>query len=485
LTAPADARRLGEIVGGKYRLTRFLAGGGMGVVYEAQHAVVRRRFAIKFLRRDYSERREILMRFQREAEAAGALESENVTAAVDFGVTDDGAPYIVMEFLVGESLEALLGRSRRLPAGRAADLCLQACRGIAAAHAAGIIHRDLKPHNLFLCRRQDGTDLVKVLDFGIAKLETFDDGLATRTGLVLGTPAYMSPEQARGDKDLDARADVYGLAAILYQLLSGEKPHPGGSHNAILHHIATQPAVPLDALALELPAALVALVERGLAAEVGARFSSAEALAEALTPFARREVWPAPEPPAATPVEEAPPAFGAGLPAASSAGARASAAPGPRRIVAGAAIAAVALVIGAAVAAIVGRSARHVARAEAPVASAALAPSTRGPSASSTPGPGASSAPAAAPVAPPARPVAPPAGAVDAVAATNVVAPPIRPRPAAAPAGHTGGGGRPRGRPSGRPEAPAAGTGTAAKPGGPADKPGAPPVTFDQQNPYN
>ena len=462
MTAPADARRLGEIVGGKYRLTRFLAGGGMGVVYEAQHAVVRRRFAIKFLRRDFSERREILMRFQREAEAAGALESENVTAAVDFGVTDDGSPYIVMEFLVGESLEALLARSRRLPVERAADLVLQACRGIAAAHVAGIIHRDLKPHNLFLCRRQDGTDLVKVLDFGIAKLEAFDDGLATRTGLVLGTPAYMSPEQARGDRDLDARADVYGLAAILYQLLSGDKPHPGASHNAILHHIATQPAVPLRADALALPAALVAIVERGLAADVGARFASADALAEALGPFARREVWPAPEPPAATPVAETPAPAGASR----GASALASAAPAPRRIVAAAAVAALVLVVGAAVAAIVSRSTRHVARAEAPVAPAAAA----------------APAPAIAPA-----PVAPPVAPAERIA-TTTLAPtptPAHPRPAAAPIGHGGAGGRPRGRPSGRPEPPEGGSGTAPKPAGPADKAGPPPVTFDQQNPYN
>jgi serine/threonine-protein kinase len=343
---------------------------------------------------------------------------------------------------------------------------LQACRGIAAAHAAGIIHRDLKPHNLFLCRRQDGTDLVKVLDFGIAKLEAFDDGLATRTGLVLGTPAYMSPEQARGDKDVDARADVYGLAAILYQLLSGDKPHPGASHNAILHHIATQPAVPLPADTLELPAALVAVVDRGLAADVGARFSSAEALADALAPFARREVWPAPEPPAATPVAEALPGRSppAGASAGAPSGAPSSVSSAPRRIVAAAAIAAAVLVIGAAVAAIVGRSARHVARAEAPLASPVLAPSTR---------------PVAA--APPATSPAPP---VDPVAAATIPSPAVRPRPAAA-TGHPGAGGRPRGRPSGRPEPPGAANATVAKPAAPADKPGPPPVTFDQQNPYN
>src|SRR5262249_11958578 len=151
---------------GKYRIVRLLARGGMGVVFEAHHNVVRRRFAIKFLRADLAQRRDILTRLQREAEAAGALESENITAAVDFGIAGDGTPFIVMEYLVGESLGALIERDGKLPVARAADLVAQACRGIHAAHASGIVHRDLKPQNLFVCRREDGTDLLKVLDFG-------------------------------------------------------------------------------------------------------------------------------------------------------------------------------------------------------------------------------------------------------------------------------------------------------------------------------
>ena len=288
--------RVGELVGAKYRIVRLLAQGGMGVVYEAQHTVVRRRFAVKFMRRDLAERRDILTRFQREAEAAGALESEHVAAAVDFGIAEDGAPYIVMEYLVGESLTALLGREGPLPVGRAADLVSQAGRGMEVAHAAGIIHRDLKPQNLFVCRRQDGTDLLKVLDFGVAKLQTIDEmNTATRTGAVLGTVAYMSPEQARGDKVVDQRSDVYALGAILYELCSGRKPHPGESHNAILHHIATQPAVPLESVASELPAGFLAIVAGALAADPASRPPSAGALVEALAPFAKREVWPAPK----------------------------------------------------------------------------------------------------------------------------------------------------------------------------------------------
>jgi endoglucanase len=292
MTIDLEASRIGEVVGGKYRVVRLLAKGGMGVVYEAQHAVVRRRFAIKFLRRDLAERRDILTRFQREAEAAGALENQNVIAAVDFGIANDGTPYIVMEYLVGESLASLLERGR-LPLGRAADLIGQACHGVAAAHEIGIVHRDLKPQNLFVCRREDGTDLVKVLDFGVAKLQALDEASAdTRTGTVLGTAAYMSPEQARGDRKVDAKTDVYALGAILYELVSQKRPHPGNSQNAVLHHIATQPVVPLESVQEELPAAFVALVARTLASDPVQRPASAEALAQELGAFAVRDVWP-------------------------------------------------------------------------------------------------------------------------------------------------------------------------------------------------
>jgi endoglucanase len=300
-----ESNRIGEIVGGKYRVVRLLASGGMGVVYEAQHAVVRRRFAIKFLRRDLAERRDILGRFQREAAAAGALENDNVTAAVDFGISDDGTPFIVMEYLVGESLAALLEREGRLPVHRAADLVAQACRGVDAAHAAGIVHRDLKPQNLFVARRDDGTDLVKVLDFGVAKLQAIDEATAaTGTGTILGTAAYMSPEQARGEKSIDRRTDIYALGAILYELLSQRKPHPGDSQNAILHHIATHPAVPLDTVGPDLPPELVAIVARALAFEAAARPGSAGALAQELAAFARREVW-SPQPETSAPTRAA------------------------------------------------------------------------------------------------------------------------------------------------------------------------------------
>lgn len=285
---------MGEVVGGKYRISRFLAAGGMGSVYEAQHTLVKRRFAVKFLHQELARKRDLLTRFQREAEAAGALESENVAAAIDLGVAPDGSPYIVMEYLVGESLERLLEREGTLPAERATELVQQACRGVQAAHAHGIVHRDLKPHNLFVCRREDGTDLVKVLDFGVAKLEVLEqNSAATRTGTVLGTPSYMSPEQARGEKSVGHAADVYALGAILYELLSGKKPHPGESHNAILHHISTQPALALATVTDGLAPELIAVVMQALAPRAEDRPESAEAFALALAPWATHKSWPA------------------------------------------------------------------------------------------------------------------------------------------------------------------------------------------------
>ena len=203
----SQASRVGEVVGGKYRLVRLLGEGGMGAVYEARHDLIGRRFAVKFLHAALAVHSEILARFRREAQSAGSLENENIAAVTDFGAADDGAPYIVMEYLDGEDLARILARTGPLTPTRAAHILIQVCRGLVAAHGRGIVHRDLKPENLLVQQRGDGGDLVKILDFGIAKLratETQADS-GTRTGVTLGTPYYMSPEQARGQKELDER----------------------------------------------------------------------------------------------------------------------------------------------------------------------------------------------------------------------------------------------------------------------------------------
>jgi serine/threonine protein kinase len=487
----AASLRIGELIGGKYRISRFLAEGGMGVVYEAQHEIVRRRFAVKFLRPDYARRREFLGRFQREAEAAGALESEHIASAVDFGVTADGSPFIVMEYLVGEDLASLLTREGPLPLERAADLCVQACHGAEAAHAAGILHRDLKPKNLFIGRREDGSDLLKILDFGVAKLAPLRyDHATTDTGTVMGTPAYMSPEQARGEKTLDARSDVYALGAILFEILSRQLPHPGDSPNAILHHIATRPAVSLADAAPGLPAALVETVDRALAADPGARPPSASALASGLASFAKRKVWP----------ERPNPALASGHPGvetdsspdpsfAKAGGAKAGRAPhrGRRRTVLLAA--AVALVAGAAVVVLRGRSPQpgSGSAGQSPASPSRLdVPppiSRKGPAAGGGPG-----QPAAVAVPVPSPSAAAPAAPSPSDTAERAPVRPAAPERTEA-SGHPHG--RPRRRPIQRSEAASVQRSEAASPPSAHDEPDSAPAnnaglrgSFEEWNPY-
>jgi eukaryotic-like serine/threonine-protein kinase len=283
--------RIGSVVG-KYVIVRLLGRGGMGAVYEARHAQLSRRFAVKFLLPEFATHAEVLARFESEAKAAGGLEHPNLVAVTDAGRSADGAPYLVMEFLQGEDCSQLLQRLGPLPATRAADLVLQACRGLAVAHKAGIVHRDLKPENLFVTDAGDGTDRVKVLDFGIAQIRSPDRSRVTRTGATLGTAHYMSPEQARAAADLDSRTDVWSLGVVLYELLSGHKPFEGERFLHVIHQILSAEAPPLGTLRAGLPPALVALVERAMTKEVGARLPTVTALADGLLPFAGRTSVP-------------------------------------------------------------------------------------------------------------------------------------------------------------------------------------------------
>jgi serine/threonine protein kinase len=284
----APDRRLGSIVD-KYTIVRLLGQGGMGAVYEARHATLSRRFAIKFLLPQLAEKREILRRFENEAKAAGGLEHPNLAAVTDFGRATDGAPYIVMEFLQGEDCSGLLRRLGQLPIHRAADIVVQACRGLAVAHRAGIVHRDLKPENLFLSDAGDGSDMVKVLDFGIAKLRSAEGSLVTSTGATFGTAHYMSPEQARGASEVDQRTDVWSAGVVLYELLSGRTPFPGEQFLHVIHEILTSEPVPLTSLRSGLPRGIMTAVSRALTKDVSRRLPTVMALAEALTPFAKRD----------------------------------------------------------------------------------------------------------------------------------------------------------------------------------------------------
>lgn len=277
--------RVGTVVG-NYEITRILGRGGMGAVYEARHTMIGRHVAIKFLLPEAAANRDNVGRFEDEAKTAGSLAHPNLVVVNDLGRMPDGAPHLIMEYLEGEDCRRLLRRQGKLPVERAADIVLQACRGLAFAHKAGIIHRDLKPENLFLTKSGDGRDVVKVLDFGIAKLRNDKASVATRTGATFGTAHYMSPEQARNAADVDERADVWSLGVVLFELLSGRKPFNGDGFIEILHQILDAEPPALSSLRPELPRALVNVVRRAMKKDANERISTVIALGQALASFA-------------------------------------------------------------------------------------------------------------------------------------------------------------------------------------------------------
>jgi serine/threonine-protein kinase len=275
---------VGDLIADRYRLVRLVARGGMGAVYEAQHTFLGRRVAIKLIAGDSFRRPASLERFEREAKAAGSLESEHIAAVVDYGVAADGAPFLVMEYVEGEDLARVLERYRVLPAIRAVNLAIDLCRGLERAHTKGIVHRDLKPSNVIVARRSDGADLAKILDFGVAKLP--GDPASTQPGTLLGTALYMPPEQARDAKSVDHRADIYAVGVMLYEMLSGERPHDGDTPNAVVYHLLHERVTPVREHRPDLPPELAEVVERAMASDVDARFATAAELARALAPFA-------------------------------------------------------------------------------------------------------------------------------------------------------------------------------------------------------
>ena len=293
-----EGARVGTVLEGKYEIVRLLGRGGMGEVYEGRHTKIGRRVAVKFLHAEYARHPGVARRFENEAKTAGAVEHENIAAVFDVGVLQDGAQYLVMEFLNGEDLDHVLKRVGRLPLARAVEVLVQACMGLEVVHQRGIVHRDLKPANLFVIKRPNGADLVKVIDFGVAKLRRAEgDPGATKTGVALGTAYYMSPEQAAGEREIGPASDVYALGVILYELLSGQRPHEGDSLLQILHRILTQPPTPLEQVCPGLPPAVYGIVRRAMATNIADRFRGVSELAEALAPFAASAQSPS-QPPA-------------------------------------------------------------------------------------------------------------------------------------------------------------------------------------------
>jgi serine/threonine protein kinase len=285
---PGSAKgAIGLVLDGKWRLTRVIGRGGRGVVYEAQHVAFGKRVALKFIEAEAATDPEMSARFRREAEAASAVESAHIVHIFDTGVTPAGAPYLVMELLRGETLGERIRRAGPLSVTASLQIVGQVLRGLSPAHRAGVIHRDLKPDNLFLVEREDDEPFVKILDFGISKItrETGETGMATltRKGAVLGTPYYMSPEQAQGDATIDARTDIFSLGAILYECLTGQAPHAEiKSYEGIIVARCTRDPIPLRQLNPDVPEALEIVVARALARNRDARYASAHELLDAL-----------------------------------------------------------------------------------------------------------------------------------------------------------------------------------------------------------
>ncbi|HSK00860.1 MAG TPA: serine/threonine-protein kinase, partial [Kofleriaceae bacterium] len=271
----------GTIVADKYRLERVLGRGGMGTVIAARHVQLGTSFALKFLHRSILENETVPERFLREARATATLQSEHVCRVFDVG-SFEGAPYLVMELLEGTDLERVLRREGRLSPRVACSYLIQACAGVADAHAAQIVHRDLKPGNLFLLTRPDGTALVKVLDFGIAKAPPEAELGLTGTDAILGSPAYMSLEQLRSSRLVDARSDIWSLGVILFELLAGRRPFTGEGLADLALRIAMEPTPRLPGG----PAELDRVIGRCLAREPAQRYQDVGALALALAPFA-------------------------------------------------------------------------------------------------------------------------------------------------------------------------------------------------------
>jgi serine/threonine-protein kinase len=274
---------------GQYQVEGVLGEGGMGVVVAARHRTLGHEVAIKFLTQKVIHDQVAVARFLREAKATLGIQNEHVVRIMDVGTLENGAPYMVMERLVGRDLHSLLAERHTLGVSESVDYVLQACEVIAEAHAIGVVHRDLKPENLFLTKRRDGSPFVKVLDFGISKWTETDHNFSlTATASVMGSPFYMSPEQVRSTKSVDRRADVWALGVVLHELLSGETPFRGESLGAIHAAIVSDPPAPLRERRPDVPPALEAVILRCLQKRAADRYGSIPALARALLPFADR-----------------------------------------------------------------------------------------------------------------------------------------------------------------------------------------------------
>lgn len=275
---------IGKLIADKYQIVEVLGMGGFATVYKAEQKGLRRSVAIKILHAEFVDKPDKIRRFQHEAESISTLVHPNVAAVYDYGVLPEGQPYLAMELAPGTTLSSVLSECKRFDSERALKIFLQACDGIAAAHAMGLIHRDIKPSNILLDKAEDGTETVKILDFGLAKVVSDEDGgreHLTMTGEVLGTPAYMSPEQCTGGP-IDSRTDIYSFGCVMYEVLSGRLPIEGDNSYEMMNKHINEAPVSLSKSGAAVPPRMVKIVAKALEKDPADRFEDFNDLKGAL-----------------------------------------------------------------------------------------------------------------------------------------------------------------------------------------------------------
>ncbi|MHB0964212.1 MAG: serine/threonine protein kinase [Gemmatimonadaceae bacterium] len=313
-SATAGTDLMGTVVADRYHILKKLGEGGMGQVYLAEHVKMGRKSALKVMNPGMNQDADAIARFNREASNASRLNHPNICAIYDFGETPDGLIYLAMEFIEGQSLTSLVEKSGALPPARAASIIHQSADALQVAHDAGIVHRDLKPDNIMIAKNRDGTDLAKVVDFGIAKAHSSDAQKVTKTGMVVGTPEYMSPEQLSGDK-LDGRSDIYSLALVAFNCLTGTLPFPSESaQEAMIARLIEQPKTLAEMKPdVAWPAEVQQVMDKALARDANERYQSAAQFGREL--WAACESMPASQAAeAGTQVLSAPASAAAGVP---------------------------------------------------------------------------------------------------------------------------------------------------------------------------
>ncbi|AUX47049.1 uncharacterized protein SOCE26_085610 [Sorangium cellulosum] len=280
----------GDLIQSRYRLVKLLGAGASGSVWAAKNELIDRDVALKVMRPDVAEDAVALQRFFNEAKASGRVRSPSIVEILDLGQAEDGSPFLVFELLIGEGLDEWLRRERTIEPETLVEIFTGLARALDMAHQQGIIHRDLKPANLYIHRNHQGELIGKILDFGISKVMEKEHNFAlTRTGCVVGSPAYMSPEQAAGREDIDARADIWSLGVVMYEALTGTLPHQAPNYNALMVRILSKDCDPIAARNPGLPPRLCQIVDACLRREREDRIASAGALAKELEAV-RREL---------------------------------------------------------------------------------------------------------------------------------------------------------------------------------------------------